>query len=691
MSMVLSGCSSSTDESEASQPLRVSIVTASPSSIEVGATTVIEAVVTDGTNPLPNREVTFVVSAEYGYCSPSVDTSDQNGIVATVFTAIRSGTAVISARISETVFNTVYVEVTSSPQTGSGNVDIAAVPTMLLADGISTASITVTVRGATGEAAPDSTVVKLTAGEKFDDIDGNGYFTSGVDTVIFDAIPNSQWDPIGIIPSIAYVTGGNGQAVVNYTAGSDAVTAYIRATVNDAGYEGYGEASLQLTPDASIASISLVCDRIQMAVAGTGGYETASLYATGYDGNGNRVPEGLQISFVITDGPGGGEHLGSVGYGPFVATTNGNGVAMCPISSGTVSGTVRIRAYADTVLSSATQVMVHAGPPAAITVGAEVCNTPTFGVINERIGVVAIVSDIYHNPVPDSTAVYFTCDEGTIKAHEQKTVNNEGVAYTWWISGYDDPTADGIVEVIAETNGGQLADTGYFINSWVPAFIWFITDPASGFETFPTTINADGKTMKFFFLEVRDLNMNFVEEQTEIDLESNFLAVASGAVQDGCNASRVKTYMTSVILEYDYSMNGVSDDGVGAVDLITANYANVVGASMPCSLLTGPAYYSGCVLDIPSTVNYGTTVPLTVIIKDRWGNPLGDHTIVASVAGGGSISNGTQQTNLYGEATGFLLNAPASGVGAPTSVIVSAQDLDPRGNITLTASVTLTE
>ena len=112
---------------------------------------------------------------------------------------------------------------------------------------------------------------------------------------------------------------------------------------------------------------------------------------------------------------------------------------------------------------------------------------------------------------------------------------------------------------------------------------------------------------------------------------------------------------------------------------------------MPCSLLTGPAYYSGCVLDLPSTVNYGTTVPLTVIIKDRWGNPLGDHTIVASVAGGGSISNGTQKTNLYGEATGFLFNAPASGVGAPTSVIVSAQDLDPRGNITLTASVSLTE
>lgn len=688
---MLTGCSSSSDTVDTSGTLQVESITASPSSITVGSTTVIEAVVSEGVNPLPNRVVTFSAPGEYGYCTPAVDTSDNNGVVATVFSAIKSGSAVITARLSETVLNVVTVTITSSAQPGTGNVEVVASPTMLLADGVSTSTVTVTVRDDGGQPAPEGTVVKLAAGEKFDDIDGNGHFTPGVDTVIYDAIPNSVWDPVGIIPSTASVTGTGGQASVDYVAGTDAVTVYVKATVEEAGYAGYGEATVQLTPDASIASISLVCDQIHIAVTGTGGIETAMIYATGYDGNGNRVPEGLQISFVITDGPGGGEHLGTVGYGPFVATTNAIGIAVCPIASGSVSGTVRIRAFADTILSAATQIMIHAGPPANIAVGAEVCNSPTWGIINARVQAVAIVSDIYHNPVADSTAVYFTCDEGTIKAHEGRTQNEEGIAFTWWISGYEDPTADGIVEIIAETNGGDLADTGSFINSWVPANIWFITDPASGFTVFPTTINADGKAMKFFFLEVRDLNMNFVEDQTEIDLESDFLNVASGAVQDGCHASRVQTFMTSVVLEYDYSMNGVADDGIGAIDDIRANYANVVSASMPCTLLTGPAYYSGCILDVPQSVNYGTSVPFTVIIKDRWGNPLGDHTIVATVVGGGTISNGTQSTNLYGEATGFLFNAPISDPAAPTSVTVRAQDIDPRGNLTLTQTVSLTD
>lgn len=682
LGIILGGCSSSTSDSNDQSALQVTRVTASPTSITVGSTAIVEAEITDGTNPLPNRAVTFSVSpAAAGYFTPAIDTTDADGIVATVFTATQSGSVMITAAITTAVYRSVALSVTSQQGSGSGNIDMAVTPTLLLADGQATSQVTITVRDETFQPAPDSTVVKLVAGEKFVDVDGNGYFSNGVDSVVYDAIPNGRWDPIGIIPSSAVVTGGSGQAVVNYTAGTEAVTVYVKATVADNGITGDAEAQLQLTPDASIASISLMGDPIHLAVKSTGGIEAGRLYATGYDANGNTVPEGLQISFVILDGPGGGEHLGAVGYGPYVAVTNNMGVATCPISSGIISGTIRIRAYSDTVLSNATQIMVHAGPPANIVVGSEVCNAPYWGWLNKRVTVTALVSDVYNNPVADSTVVYFTCDEGTIKAHEARTMDEEGLAGSVWISGYDDPTADGIVEVIAETNGGTLADTGYFINSWIPAYIWFV-DP------FPTHINADGKSTRIFFVEVRDLNMNFVNDQTEIDIESEFINVASGVVQDGCNASTVRTFMTSVILDYDYSVTGGNDNGVGAIDLISANYKGFVNSTVVCSLLTGPAYYSGCILDAPQTVNYGTSVPFSVTIKDRWGNPLGDHTLVASVTGGGTVSSGTQETNMYGEASGFLFNAPTD--TTITSVILRVQDLDPRGNITLTKSISLT-
>jgi len=678
---ILTGCSTTSNDNNDSGSLQVATITATPASISVGSTTVVEATVSDGTTALANRVVTFTVTpSAAGYFTPAIDTSDASGVVATVFTATQSGTASITATVGGTGSKSVALSIITSSQQGSGNVDLVVSPTLLLADGGSTAQVTITARDANNLAVPDSTVIKLVAGEKFDDIDGNGYYTSGVDTVIYDAIPNGRWDPIGLIPSTVVTSGGQGQAVVNYISGTEAVTVYIKATLGGA-VSGDAETSIQLTPDASIASISMMTDEMHMAVKSTGGIENAKLYATGYDANGNPVPEGLQISFIITDGPGGGEHLGSVGYGPYVASTNSQGVAACPIASGTKSGTLRIRAYTDTVLSNATLVMVHAGPPYSIVVGSEVCNAPYWGWVNKRVEITAVVCDVFNNPVMDSTVVYFTTDEGCIMAHQARTQGEDGTATSWWISGCESETADGRVWIYAETAGGTVEDSSYFINSWWPDTLWFVG--------FPGHINADGKSTKVFWLEARDLNDNYIFDQTEIDVESYYLKVASGVVQDGCNASIVRTFMTSVILDYDYSLSGSTDDGIGAIDLISANYKGFVNAIVPCTLLTGPAYYNGCLLDIGATVNYGTTVPIAATIKDRWGNPLGNHTLTASVTGGGTVSNPVQKSNLYGEAMGFLYTAPTD--TTIKSVILQMRDSDARGNITLSKTVSLSK
>ncbi|MCX6826311.1 MAG: hypothetical protein NTV06_03430, partial [candidate division Zixibacteria bacterium] len=460
-SLLLSGCSSSSTESKSSgSALQVASLSANPPSVTIGNTSIIEAVVSDGTTPLANRIATFTVTPSgAGTFTPAVDTSGSDGIVASIFTPTQTGTVSIRATVSGTVSRTVALSITSTQPSGSGSIRLVATPTRLIADGESTSQITITARDYDSHLAPDSTIIILTAGEKFVDLDSNGYFTSGIDSIVFDAIPNGQWDPIGNIPSTAMVDGGLGRAVATYTAGLEAVTTYIRATCRTTGLVGYAETQIELTPNTSIASITLMANNIHLAVKATGGIETAQLYATGYDPNGNQVPEGLPISFIITNGPGGGEHLGTTGYGPYIATTNTRGMAYCPIASGTKSGTIRVRAYVDTILSNATPIMVHAGPPSEITIGSEELNVQYWGRINERVGITAIVSDIYHNPVGDSVVVYFTCDEGTILAHEARTTGEEGIATSTWISGYDAPGADGIVEVYAETNGDSLADT----------------------------------------------------------------------------------------------------------------------------------------------------------------------------------------------------------------------------------------
>jgi hypothetical protein len=135
-------------------------------------------------------------------------------------------------------------------------------------------------------------------------------------------------------------------------------------------------------------------------------------------------------------------------------------------------------------------------------------------------------------------------------------------------------------------------------------------------------------------------------------------------------------------------MTGVIDDGIGAIDYINSGYKGFVNSNVTCALLTGPAYYSGCNLNITQTANYGTSVPFSVVIKDRWSNLLGNHTLVAS-ATGGTVSNGTQKTNMYGEASGFMFNAPSD--TTITSVTLSVQDIDPRGSVTLSKTISLTK
>lgn len=685
--MFLAGCSSSSSGS-GDGALAVTM-TVSPSSITVGATAVVEAIVTDGTDPLPNRIVAFAASpANAGYFTPGIDTTGATGVVSSVYTALTDGNVILNAVLSSgTISNDFSLSVDAQSHTSTGNVDLTVVPTIILADGSTTSQLTVTIRDQSSNLAPDSTMVKLTAGEKFIDLDGNGYWTEGVDSLVFDGNGNGTWDAIGYIPATAYVTGGAGQVVIYYTAGTEATMVYITITVDESGgISGYAETSIQLTPDASVASIEMAVDDIHLAVKRTGGIETSTIRAVGYDAYGNTVPEGITMSFIITDGPDNtddGERLGTLTgvnrRGPYTTTTNSMGQASCPISSGTASGTIRVRAYVDTVLSNVTQAMVHAGPPARIVVGAEECNVPYWGMVNETNELVALVSDMYNNPCPDSTVVYFTCDEGVVMAHQNRVEGEEGLATSTWMSyGSDQSADDGLVMIVVETNGGTLVDSGYFINSWYPDTLWYVT--------WPQTLVANTDAKGFIFVEVRDLNLNFCVELSRIKFESEYVTFIERENGDGCYSSAISNTAQGKVLLQDYSMNGVSDDGIGVVDFITARFGFGASATVPCTLLTGITYSKSCIIDIPSSVPASSTTPFSVIVKDRFGNPLGDHSLTATLTGAGSLGAITQSTNTYGEAVGFTYTSP----GADATVIINVTDNDARGQTTFSVEITVT-
>ncbi|MFH1372985.1 MAG: hypothetical protein ABII79_04240 [bacterium] len=676
--LVVVGCSSKSVLEQTSQSATVT-VSASPNSIVTGSTSVIEATVTSGGNGLANQAVVFTVSpTSAGYFTPSVDTTDGSGVAAAVFSATNTGSVTISAAVYGTsASSSAALTVTETQQSGSGNVQISVSPTLLLANGSDTSVVIVTVQDGNYQPAPDSTLVKFTSGEKFEDVDGNGYWSPGIDSLIYDANANGQWDGIGLIPSTSLISGGAGQAVVNYIAGSDALTVYIKATVDDNGIQGAAEQSVQLSPDAAINSIYLASDSINLVVRQTGGIESALLYAIGYDINANPVPEGLTINFIITDGPGGGEHLGTVGYGPYAAITNSQGIATVTIHSGDISGTIRVRAYADTVLSNATQVMVSAGPPAQIVVGSEFCNVDYWDDVGEKVIVTAVISDVYMTRVNDSTVVYFTTDEGTMKSHEERTRDLEGIAKTLWISGTNVGTADGRVLVIAETAGGTVADTGMFYNSHVPDTLIVSGIPAS--------MPANGISKAVVYVTGLDLNGNPVIDGTAFKADATYLNVEAGTLTDGCYTSSDRVKITSTILLTDESTPGGNDDGIGAYDVIYYWSGSAI-STYNVTLTTDYAYRGNCLINGLASVMPGDVVYYSVSIKDRYGCPLGDHTLVMT-ASAGTVSGATQDTDSYGEAEGFVWTAPAT----PLTYTLTVTDTDPRGGIVLSKSVTVQE
>lgn len=672
----MAGCSSKSvaDDVPAGSTVTVS---ASPAAVTNGATSVVEATVLTGTSGVANQIVTFtVLPNDAGYFTPAIDTTDANGVAASMFTATTSGNATVTATVAggSSLAATAGITISQAAQSGTGNIDISVSPSLLLANSADTSQVTITVRDGDGNPAPDGTIIKITAGEMFVDMDGNGYWSAGFDSLVYDANGNGMWDAIGLIPSTAVTVGGIGSATVNYISGSNALTVYIKATVDDNSVSGNAETSVQLTPNASINSIYLASDSINLVVKTTGGVETAHLHATCLDGNGNPVPEGLSVSFVITDGPGGGEHLGNVGLGPLVAVTNSQGTASAPIHSGTVSGTVRIRAFADTVMSNATQIMISAGPPAYIVVGAEECNVPYWETVNERQKCVAVVADIYHNPVNDSTVVYFTTEEGTIMSHEKRTEGLQGIATTQWISGnYPGQPANGRVWIYAETAGGTVTDSSMFYNTWVATTLTISGAPSS--------LPAEPSGKASVTVTGVDLNGNPVTGGTTFEGDAKYLLVSGGTLEDGCAGSSGRAEIKSANLRADYSLAGGQDDGIGAYD--TAWFWTKSGATAGIEIVmtTGVAYKLNCILTGQASALPGEVISMQVIIADRFANPLGDHSLTMT-ATAGVVTNPNQTTNMYGEANGFIWTAPDSG-----SATIIVTDNDPRGNLSLTKGI----
>jgi len=196
-------------------------------------------------------------------------------------------------------------------------------------------------------------------------------------------------------------------------------TVYVKATDAKTGESATGK--MDITFKAMTASrIEIVAT--PDVIATNGGQ--ATLKATVYDDDGNRVDDEV-ISFNVVEGPGGGEYLS-----PPTAVTGKSGemgVATSYLVAGSIPSffkTVQVVASTYAIppnkpVTSEPVFLTIAGPPKHITVRSNIDNVSA-GTATYGLKIVALVSDINNNPVPDNWEVTFS---------------SKIVGYTYWMRG----------------------------------------------------------------------------------------------------------------------------------------------------------------------------------------------------------------------------------------------------------------
>lgn len=233
----------------------------------------------------------------------------------------------------------------------------------------------------------------------------------------------------------------------------------LKATTSSAGVSVTSPAVNSISfVSASPTNISL------KGAGGAGNTETSIISFLVKDVTGQPLA-GQTVDFVLDTS------VGGLSLIPVSATSDASGTVKTIVNSGIVATPIKVTATVrNTVISSKSdQLIVSTGLPSqdSFSLSAEAIYTEALTVDGVTDTVTARLSDHFHNPVPDGTAVYFTTSGGSI---EPSCTTVKGACSVTWTSQAPRPANGRAVilayaigeEAFVDLNGNGVADTGEF-------------------------------------------------------------------------------------------------------------------------------------------------------------------------------------------------------------------------------------
>ncbi|WP_156912162.1 Ig-like domain-containing protein [Citrifermentans bremense] len=430
------------------------------------------------------------------------------------------------------------------------------------------------------------------------DANGNLYIAQSVDVVFTSTMSGQSKATIN-----SPVSTVNGTASTTYTAvtasGDDTITASIAGSSKPI--------TLTVIP-LTAASISFVsASPVTIGLKGMGGVGVQDSSLVNFkvvDTVGN--PKANQaVTFALNT------NVGGLTLSTATGSTDSNGLVSTRVQSGVIATPVRVTA--STVVGSTTlttqsdQLTVSTGVPSqdGFSVSLGNMNPEAYNYDGVTSSVTARLSDHFHNPVPDGTAVSFTTSGGMI---DPSCVTVKGTCTVNWTSQNPRPT-------IA---GGALANGRAVVLAYALGEEYFLDLNGNGLaDVGVDTIQDDPEAF-------RDDNENGVHDATETFIDFNgdrlysagdgkYNGVLQGSGNSGAAISKHVFSNSVLIMSTSAASITTSTNTLLAPGLFTVTVSDLNGNTMPSGTtittaapfgkLTGNTSYT-----VPQNIGYGVTL-----------------------------------------------------------------------------------
>jgi hypothetical protein len=528
----------------------------------------------------------------------------------------------------------------TTPVSSVVGITLAAGQTSLLADGVSSTTITADLITASGAPAADGTAVTLST-------DLGRFNTSSAKTVT------------------TTTTGGSGSVIVPFISEAGvAGTATIIATAQDITQKLTIElvSVAPSTPISQVAGILLQADSTSLVANGTSSTRiTAALITSA----GNLAGDGITVNFTTDLG----RFTVDGAKTAAASTSGGTGTVLVPfISEKDVVGTATIVANVGGVAQSLQIALTGAGAPSTIILTADSTTISIFG----TTGITAQVLDDEGNPVADGTAVFFTTSlVGTGVTTSGTTV--DGMATAIFSAG----TQSGVATVVA-SSGTVAANISITIESGPAGSLEFVS-------ALPTLIGVRGSALpqkSTITFRVRDVNGNPVQDGTLVTF-TLISGVGGGETLEPTQASTTaglaSTVLTSGTVSGPVRVQASVTVGATTLTSTSTNVSIAGGAPSGAHLGVAPAFRN-----IAGLVTQGIICPVAAIVGDRFGNPVPLNTAVSFLTNGGVIAAQGLTDELGNAFTQIKTGPPIPRAGPRPDAAIS----DPRTGLVSLIAIT---